>query len=486
MGDTVDRETYDEADHLRFADRLDRSLVALRELLRRPGFGVGRTTIGAELELSLVDENGQPLPINQAVRDTLPQVALEIGRFNVELNLRPQRLAERPFVAFRDELQNELDRLRKAVASHHGRVLAIGTLPTLREDGLGVETLSDDSRYRALDAAVRQLRGRPLALQVAGVDRLTTQLAHVTAEAANTSWQIHLRVSPDRFVAVYNAAQLATAPVLAASVNSPFLFGHQLWDETRIALFEQITDDRAAHEAGDTARHRVGFGDDWLRGDATDLFERAVRQYPSMLPILSDDDPVEEVTRGEVPALSELRLHLGTVWWWNRPVYDPAGGGHLRVELRALPSGPSVPDMLANAAFLLGLTLASAHDPPRLPFAEARRGFYAAARDGLDAELTWPFPDPITMPARELVPRLLPEARRGLDEAGVDSALADELLDLIAARVAAGQTGSAWQRRAFDILERRRGDRDAALIALVDHYHAASWSGRPVHTWPDP
>ena len=184
-------------------------------------------------------------------------------------------------------------------------------------------------------------------------------------------------------------------------------------------------------------------------------------------------------------------------------MYDPADGGHLRIELRALPSGPTVVDMLANAAFLLGLTLALAPEADdwtgRLLFARAHANFYEAARLGLEAELTWPGPggEPEGVGAAELVPRLLPSARRGLVEAGVDAAEADRLLGVIADRVAAGQTGAVWQRRALAALEGsgepRRGapvdregrlGRDEALAAMLERYLELQAGGEPVHTWP--
>jgi hypothetical protein len=191
-----------------------------------------------------------------------------------------------------------------------------------------------------------------------------------------------------------------------------------------------------------------------------------------------------------VPPLAALRLHCGTVWRWNRAVYDPAAGGHLRIEMRALPSGPTLADMLANAAFLLGLTLGLAPDVDRLvtglTFGQARANFYCAARFGLDAELLWPRPDapsPQPEPASVLVPRLLPLARRGLVDAGVDAVEVERLLAVVAARVAAGTTGARWQRRMLAALEPGRG-RAEALAAMFARYRAHAESEAPVHTWP--
>jgi hypothetical protein len=234
---------------------------------------------------------------------------------------------------------------------------------------------------------------------------------------------------------------------------------------------------------------RVAFGTDWLRGSVLELFEESVRHHEPLLPICGDQDPLAAVADGGVPGLDELRLHQGTVWRWNRAIYDAGYGGHLRIEMRPLPAGPTVVDMLANAAFLLGLTLALAPEAEdwtgRLLFARAHANFYDAARLGLDAELTWLGPDgaPARVGAAELVPRLLPEARRGLVTAGVEAAEADRLLGVIADRVATGQTGAVWQRRTLAALEPQLG-RDRAVRVLLERYLELQAGGDPVHTWP--
>ena len=95
--------------------------------------------------------------------------------------------------------------------------------------------------------------------------------------------------------------------------------------------------------------------------------------------MLGDTQPSATAEPGQAPALEELRLHQGTVWRWNRAVYDPASGGHLRIEMRALPAGPTVIDMLANAAFLIGLSLWLARQDERwtyvLSFERAEHNF---------------------------------------------------------------------------------------------------------------
>ncbi|HEY6707147.1 MAG TPA: glutamate--cysteine ligase, partial [Actinomycetota bacterium] len=359
-------------------------------------------------------------------------------------------------------------------------------------EDLQLAALSDAPRYRALNNGVRRLRQEPFRIRIAGADPLELAADDIGLEGANTSFQVHLKVDPDRFADHFNAAQLAIAPVLAVAGNSPTFLGHRLWEETRVALFKQAIDDRGP--AGRAGRRvaRVAFGTGWTATGALELLEESVRLHEPVLPVVGPEHPLERVAAGQVPALGELRLHQSTVWRWNRPIYDPAGGGHLRIELRALPAGPTVVDMLANAAFLLGLTLAlapgAAATTRRFAFQQAHHNFYRAAQFGLGAELAWPLAPsgrPRILTAPDLVHQLLPTARQGLVGAGVLAGEADELLAVIEARAATGQTGAAWQRLALATLEPTLG-REQALAAMFEQYLEHQRTGEPVHTWPLP
>jgi hypothetical protein len=493
VGIEIDRERFDDADYPRFTERLDRCLEALGRLLEQPGFGVGPRTIGAELELFLIDDQGHPLAKNQAILEDAgdPRLTLELDRFNLEVNPSPSPLAGRPLTALGRELEGALASVRATAATHGGRVAMVGILPTLRDEDLHRGAITDAPRYRALDWSLRRVRAEPFNIEIRGRDPEPLRVVrdNIVLEGANTSFQVHLRVDPEDYVRSFNAAQLATAPVLAAAGNSPLFLGKVLWEETRIALFEQAADDRDT-PAQERLVSRVAFGTDWLRTSILDLFEESVRHHEPLLPICGDQDPLAALDAEGVPRLDELRLHQGTVWRWNRAIYDSGFGGHLRIEMRPLPAGPTVVDMLANAAFLLGLTLAlapSADDwTNKLLFARAHANFYDAARLGLEAELGWTGDGgrPDRVGAAELARRLLPEARRGLVEAGVDETEADRLLGIIGDRVAAGQTGAVWQRRTLAALEARGAGRDRAVVELLERYLELQAAGDPVHTWP--
>jgi hypothetical protein len=492
MGVEIPREDFTDADRSRFAARLTEGLEALALLFARPGFGLGPATLGAELELCLVDAGGRPLPVNRAVlaRSLDPRVGLELDRFNLEVNARPVRFAGRAFRALAAELADALAAVSRAAAPLGARPIAIGILPTLAARDLRPGVLSDSRRYRALSAALRRLRQEPFRIQIDGPDPLDELCDDVTFDGAATSLQVHLRVEPAAFAATFNAAQIATAPVLAAAGNSPLFLGHRLWAETRVALCRQAIDERIASAEEDWRPGRVSFGHGWVRRGAHELFAESVALHAPLLPLVGSEDPLAVARDGGTPALEELRLHHGTVWPWNRAVYDPAGGGHLRIELRALPAGPSVVDMAANAAFLVGLTLALAPDADRLvhtlTFGQARRNFYEAARVGLDADLLWPSPRPPSprlVSAAQLIPQLLRRALEALVRAGVEQDEAKTLLGIVAARVAERRTGARWQLETLAALE-RDAPREEALRELVVRYLGHAASGRPVHEWP--
>ncbi|EPX63544.1 glutamate-cysteine ligase, family 2 [Cystobacter fuscus DSM 2262] len=493
MGQALEKEEFTPEEVARFSARLEESLEALERVLARPGFGVGPRTLGAELEAHLVDIGGRALSVCGEVlaRARDRQLTVELGRFNVEINARVVPLAGRPFREFGADLTRMLARLRHAAGEVGGRVALVGVLPTLRLEELVPGVISPLPRYRALQHGLRSHRARPFRLHIEGEETLSHELEYISAASACTSLQYHLKVDPADFARAHNAAQLAIAPVLALCGNSPLFLGRRLWHETRITLYRQLTDGRSSEEESMELPSRTGFGHGWVRQGAHELFAQGVALHPPILPVLGHEAPLEVVARGGVPSLSELRMHQGTVYPWNRAVYDPSDGGHVRVEMRALPSGPSVPDMLANGAFLLGLTLSLMEEVEalvsRMPFRCARTNFYRAAREGLDAPLYWPGRPGqplVVQPVRELLPRLLERARQGLVSAGVEPEDVEPLFELLEGRLRTGRTGARWQLDALARLEADR-PRHEALTAMFERYLAYSEEGMPVHTWPD-
>jgi gamma-glutamyl:cysteine ligase YbdK (ATP-grasp superfamily) len=504
VGLPIERAEFREDEYVGFAERLRQDLRAFEQLLARDRFGRGAPSLGAELEMSMVSPELRPLPINQKVlADTAdPRFTVELNRYNLECNTLPTPLAGAPFSSLGKQLDECLTRLRAIARRHDARIALTGILPTLTQADLESSAMTNLPRFRALSNGIRRLRQKPFHVRIGGEDPLDIHVDDVTYEGANTSLQIHLRVEPDDFARVYNAVQLATAPALAVAVNSPTFLGHRLWDETRIALFQQSVDDRP--DARPTSGvPRVCFGLGWIERGALELFEQSVLLHEPLLPVLSDEDPLAVVKAGGVPTLGELRLHHGTVWRWNRAVYDPAEGGHLRIEMRALPAGPTVVDMMANAAFLVGLALQLASDMaasattaagnavPGFPFGAAQANFFRAAQRGVDAELLWPGAgagaEVTTVRAGELVQRLVPLAARGLAGAGVERGEAERLLEIVQRRAASGVTGARWQRERLG-LYRGRGTLSAseAVGRMFGDYLELSERGAPVGGWEVP
>lgn len=493
MGTAIEREHFEDEDYGRFGERLEACLRALREVVARPGFGEGPATIGAELELHLIDDQARATPINRAVLAetvgrAVPPITLEMNRFNLEINTTPLPLAGTPFTALQAQLESALANVKCAAASHGARIATIGILPTLRSDDLESSALTETCRYRALSASIRRLRGAPFRIAIAGDDTLDLLAHDVTFEGASAAFQVHVKVAPSRFADHLNAAQIVAAPALACATNSPLFLGRRLWEETRVALFRQAVDERREP----WRPGRVTFGHGWVREGAVELFEEAVRMHEPLLPILGPSDPGDAMRAGIVPKLDELRLHQGTAWRWNRAVYDDAGGGHLRIEMRALPSGPTVVDMVANAAFSIGATMGLAVHVDdllaRMTFGHARQNFYESARFGLGATLLWPAdtaPSPRPRPARDVVIALLPVARAALVASDVEAGEVDAWLGVVARRVARGMTGARWQRETYDLLARRFPPEDAAARMLERYLALANDRDlRGVGDWP--
>jgi Glutamate-cysteine ligase family 2(GCS2) len=471
--------------------RLERSVAALRRMVDGGWFGGHEDTIGMEVEFDLVDPLGRPRPINDAVLARLSRADMqhELGQFNIELNLAPRRLRGRVLRESESELSDVLDRCRAGIEGLGVGLVAVGMLPTLSAEQLTVERISHNPRYELLSRRMRAARHRPFSVRIAdGCEPVEFTADSVAPDAAATSLQLHLRVPPERFAAYYNAAQAIAGAQVAVAANGPYLLGHQAWQETRITLLEQLLDTRRPREVRAGAPARVRLGDRWIN-DPVELFDEVVRVFPPLFPTLDAEDPDAALDTGCVPGLRELRLHNGTVWLWNRPVYDvQAGCPQLRIENRVLPSGPTAVDMVANAAFYYGLLRAIVDSDParwrQAPFATAERNLHRAARDGLAARLCWRGADhPIDQLTSEV---LLPAAAAGLDAWGVDADDRDRYLGVIEARVRCGRTGAAWQTEAVRYLEEHGLERIAALHEMTRRYVEHAHTGAPVHEWPVP
>jgi gamma-glutamyl:cysteine ligase YbdK (ATP-grasp superfamily) len=487
MGEEVEAQEFSRADRTRHREKVRRCLDVFARMLAEARFDTDDPMTGLEVELNLVDEEGDPALKNAEALEAIadPDFQTELGQFNIEINVPPALLREGGLRTFEENLRRSLNDAEQKSADVGAHLVMIGILPTLQEGHMGPSSISANPRYRLLSDQILAARGEDIEIAISGRERLVTTSETILPEAACTSTQFHVQTSPDEFAAYWNASQVVAGVQLAVAANSPYLLGKELWRETRIPLFEQATDTRSEELKAQGVRPRVWFGERWITS-VFDLFEENVRYFPALLPITDDEDPLEVLESGGVPSLHELRLHNGTVYRWNRPIYDIASGQpHLRVENRLLAAGPTVVDMMANAAFWFGLvrTLASSERPlwSQMSFSAAEENFHVAAQQGIEAQIYWPGLGQVR--ATELVlRRLLPMAAEGLDDWGVRAEERDRLLGVIEQRCLTGVTGAEWF---VSQVERRDGeaDRPAVLRSVLQEYRARMHSNEPVHTW---
>lgn len=488
MGQQEVREL--DARNLRaFTQKLLTDLRALEAMLRQGMIESGVRRIGAEQELFLIDRNFRPAPVVLEALAEIddPHFTTEVARFNLEFNTDPLEFSGDCLSRLEKQLSELVDHARTRLERIGCDIVMIGILPTLDISDLTLANMTPKPRYFALNEAMRRLRGKDWEFYIKGTDELLIRHDSVMVEACNTSFQAHYQVGPEEFAELYNLTQAVAAPVLAAACNSPLLFGRRLWRETRIALFQQSVDHRAAGLYLREQAPRVSFGRRWVDDSVLEIFAEDIARFRVLLSIDSDENPFDKLRKGEIPELRALRLHNGTIYRWTRPCYGILDGKpHLRIENRILPSGPTILDEVANAAFWFGLLAGFSRTYPDIrkvmEFDTAHENFVAAARNGLKAQFGWPGHRQI--PADELILKeLLPQAREGLERKGIVREDIDRYLGVLEERVRSTRSGAQWQLDSFQALRQtgNRGERLAALVgATVTHQRA----NRPVHEWP--
>jgi len=490
MGEQAVQSEWCEEDLRSFLRSLLRDLHALEKLFAEGRIENGVHRIGAEQELVIVDKAFRPAPLALRLLDGLedPHFTTEIALFNLEINLDPLPFSGDSLSRLERELNGLLAKARQKAHECEAELTLTGILPSLRKSDLELSNLTPKPRYVSLNDTLSRMRGGAYEFRLKGADEVIVRHDSVMLEACCTSFQAHLQVGPDEFAPLYNLAQVSIAPVLAAATNSPLLFGRRLWKETRIPLFQQSVDTRSASFHLRERAPRVSFGRQWVKRSVLELLRDDISRFRVVLGKKEVADPFRELERNVPPELAALKIHNGSVYRWNRPCYGVLDGKpHLRIEMRALPAGPTVLDEVANAAFFYGLVAGLATEHPDISevmeFEDAETNFLAAAESGLQAQLHWPGLG--TLPARRLIAQeLIRLAREGLLASGIISADVQRYLDVIEERVRSGQTGSRWILSSYSALK-KRGSRNEALAALTGATVRRQWDGEPVHTWPE-
>ncbi len=489
MGEHQVEQHVDEKKAQAFMKALLEDLRALAFMLEDGRVETGVTRIGAEQEMFLIDRCLRPAPVSLEVLKQANDARLttEIARFNLEANLTPLELENNCFSRMEQELTEVIELARNSAATQNAEVLLSGILPTLQKSDLTLDNLTPVARYHELDRGVIRLRGGPLSIHIKGLDELQLTHDNIMMESCNTSFQVHFQSNAKEFANHYNVAQAITAPVLAAAVNSPLLFGQRLWQETRVALFQHSTDERSRPQLARNQPTRVSFGDRWLQHSVVELFHDQITRFRPIMITQPDENPFEVLARGETPLLSALRLHNGTVWRWNRACYGVHNGvPHLRIENRALPSGPTIVDEVANAAFFTGLMVALPQIyeemATQMAFDDAKLNFFRAARHGLDAQFQW-IDGRSHNAAALILDQLLPLAQQGLLNAQVASGDIDKYLGIVEERARCGQTGARWILKSLSAIG-SPASKDATQRRLTTEILANQKQGQPVHLWP--
>ncbi len=475
MGNEIPSNHFNTEDSEIFNHRLREETEIVNKWFEKDRFSCKQIMFGYELEAWLIDQNFRPAPINeyflQALNNSL--VVPELASFNIELNSPPQPLTGNVFNDMKQGLTQISHQCRQQAEKLGADMLMIGILPTVTDKDLCLKQMSNSPRYRALNEQVFRLRhGRPLRINIEGKEHLSTTHNDVMLEAATTSLQLHLQIPPNLATRYYNAAIILSAPMVAATNNSPYLFGKHLWEETRIPLFEQSVSIGGHKNSDEGDLKRVSFGTGYATKSLLECFLENRDHFPVVLPVKYNEPP---------ESLAHLRLHNGTIWRWNRPLigFDSEGEPHLRIEHRVIPAGPSIIDTIANAAFFTGMIkgLVDSSTPPEqnLSFSQAQNNFYTAARFGLNVEFQWLAGQRIH--ARDLLIQcLLPLARTGLEKLDINQEDIQLYLGIIKQRILSAQTGAIWQQRFATA-------HNHDMHRLTEAYAMHQQLGNPVHEW---
>lgn len=495
MGESKVNKPTDLKELQKFTKALLQDIKSLEYMLENDWFEKGIHRIGAEQEMAIVDtQNLKPAPINIDVLNSMeeyPWLDTELAMFNLETNFKPLEFKGSCFSQMFKESTEQLEILRKALLPFEADILLTGIVPTIRKSDLDFKFLTPKKRYLALMEAVRsQLASDSFEFRLSGIDEIMIKHDSPLLEACNTSFQVHLQVSPQQFAKFYNIAQALAGPVMAIAANSPLVFGRRLWHESRIAMFQQALDTRGSRAHLRERSARVHFGSNWVNESILEIHKEDISKFRILLAADVSEDSQALIHQGKVPRLRALQVHNSTVYRWNRPCYGISENGkpHLRIENRVFASGPSTIDEFANAAFWLGAMIGMASEVDdirkKVSFADVSDNFGKSARFGIDTKFNW-FDDQ-KIPAVELILKeLLPIAKKGLKIQKVDDADIDKFLGVIEERAQKHMTGARWQLRAYTKLLDQT-NRTEALTALTASMLKQQNKNLPIHKWKLP
>lgn len=489
MGDHHVSKFEDPSERQAFTKNLLNDIKALDLLIKNDLFEKDVQRIGAEQELGIVGKDWYPAMIYDKILEEVDdsRFTTELGRFNIEINLDPVTFTGSCFSELQSQLDTLLEKAKKSAENNNTHIILTGILPTISSGHLQFKNMTPNPRYKALNDMIRGAKNAGFELNIQGMDELKTYHPNILFESANTSFQIHYQLIPDKFVSSYNWAQAIAGPVLAVSANSPLLMGKRLWKETRIALFQQSIDTRNTTHLKRDIEPRVTFGKQWLKDSVTELYQDSITRFNPLMAPKESEDSLELILQKKIPKLSALCMHGGTVYMWNRACYGISSNGkpHLRIENRYIPSGPTTLDEIANAAFWLGLMEGMPKEFENLnsimDFEDVRYNFYNAARTGLESNFRWMGK---SIPAKLFIlDHCLKWAKKGLQKRKVDEKDIYTYMTIIENRVRLLTNGASWTLANFNAMLENSTPYEAN-INIIRSMHKHESTGKPVHEWP--
>ena len=471
-----------------FVHHLLNDIEALEYMIKNDLFENGIQRVGVEQELCIVDKDYRPstnaLEILNKINDI--HYTTELALFNLEINLDPCELKDTCFSDIEKQLIALLEKGYKVAAeTDNNKIILTGILPTLRKKDLIFKNVTPFKRYKTLNKVLKKIRGDDFKLHILGIDELILKHESILFEACNTSFQVHLQVSPEDIIDKYNWSQAIAGPMLSIMTNSPILLGKELWSETRIALFQQSIDLRNVSHISREQKPRVSFGNSWIKDSILELFTDDISRYPPLVFSKFEENSIESVKKGIMPKLKALNLHNGTLYKWNRLCYGVhENTAHLRIENRYIPSGPSVKDEIANALLWVGVMQGMPKKYQKIwkkmSFYDARGNFINAARTGINTYFNW-FDKGIS--AKKLLENILiPMAKEGLLKSKINESEINYYLGIIQKRIDTSTTGSKWIIRNKRKLRKKVSKYESNII-LTEHIYKNQISNKVISEW---